>query len=45
MRIYQVFNPLRRAWIKYGKLSDGTTRILDVKQKEPAVPFAGVRRK
>jgi len=45
MRVFQKFNKRTDAWVKYAKKSDGTTRILNVKQKNPAVPFKGVKKK
>jgi len=41
MVIYQAFNGRNKAWTKYTFTSKGW-RVLDVKQRNPKVPFKGV---
>lgn len=41
--IGQVFNKRNNSYVKIEKMSNGKTRILDVKQKEPSKPFKGVK--
>lgn len=42
MPIYQSFNSRINAWVKYEFGKKGWT-ALDVKQRNPKVPFAGVK--
>ena len=42
--IYQSFNPRINAWVKY-EFGKGGWKPLDVKQKNPLVPFKGVPKK
>lgn len=44
MPTYQSFNPRIKAWVKY-KFGNGGWKPLDVKQREPLVPFRGVPKK
>jgi len=38
MPIYQAFNPKIKAWVKY-EFGKGGWKPIDVKQKEPLIPF------
>jgi len=38
--IYQTFNG--RAWVKVKRMANGSTKIIDVKQREPRKPFIDV---
>ena len=40
--VFQSFNPRTDAWVKY-KVEGGRSKILNVKQKDPAKPFKGVK--
>jgi len=42
MPLEQAFNKRTRAWVKYEKYGK-RTKIVNVKQKNPAVPFKGVK--
>lgn len=42
--IYQVFNKKTKCWIKMEKVGK-KNRIVNVKQKNPKVPFKGVPKK
>jgi len=44
MAVQQAFNKKTNSWVKY-KNCGGKSTIMDVKQKNPAVPFKGVPRK
>ena len=41
MKIYQVFNAHKGAYIKIKQTNKGS-QIMNVKQKEPAKPFKGI---
>jgi len=41
MPTYQTYNPRIKAYVKYKKIGN-RSRILDVKQKDPAKPFKGI---
>jgi len=41
-KVYQAFNPKTKAWLKYEIGKDGF-KPLDVKQRNPLVPFKGVK--
>ena len=42
--IYQAFNKKTDRWVKVKKTSGSRlTKILDVKQKNPTVPFKGIK--
>ena len=45
MEVFQSFNPRTKAWVKYEKMKNGRTKIVNVKQKNPGTPFAGVTKK
>ena len=44
MPIKQTFNKKIGAWVKFKVTSKGS-KILDVKQKKPKVPFKGITKK
>jgi len=45
MPVYQAFNSKIGAWVKY-KFAPGVGfKALDVKQKEPRVPFKGITKR
>jgi len=44
MPIFQAFNRRNKAWVKF-KLSKKGFKVLDVKQRNPKVPFKGVPKK
>lgn len=44
MPIYQAFNKKIGAWIKY-EFVKGGFKPLDVKQREPFIPFKGIKKK
>ena len=44
MPIIQKFNNRTKAWVKI-KITSKGSKILDVKQKNPKVPFKGVTKK
>jgi len=44
MPTYQAFNPKIKAWVKYEFGKKGF-KVLDVKEKNPLKPFAGVTKK
>jgi len=39
----QAYNKKTKAYVKFEKMADGTTKFIDVKQKEPKKPFKGVK--
>lgn len=41
MPIQQSFNPKIQAFVKFKFVEGGRSKILDVKQREPLVPFKG----
>lgn len=41
----QVYNRKINAWVKYNCRPGGKSKILDVKEKNPQVPFKNVRRR
>lgn len=41
MPIFQAFNKKNKAWVKY-KMYKGKAQLLNVKEREPTKPFAGV---
>ena len=43
--IFQSFNPRTGRWIKFKKMANGKTTIMDVKQRLPKKPFKGVKKK
>lgn len=43
--MFQAFNRRIGAWVKYRVLKNGKSRIMNVKQASPKVPFKGIRRK
>lgn len=45
METFQAFNKRTKAWVKYEKMKNGRTKIVNVKQKNPGTPFAGVKKK
>lgn len=45
MVIYQAYNKKTKAWVKFKSCADGKTKVLDVKQKEPRLPFKGIKLK
>ena len=42
--IYQKFNKDLARWVKYKKMPSGKTIILDNKQRNPGVPFKGIKK-
>jgi len=44
MPIFQSFNPKIKAWVKYHFVKGGF-KVLDVKEREPKVPFKHVPKK
>ena len=42
---YQAWNPKSKAWVKYKFTDTGGFKVLDVKQKNPTVPFKGVTKR
>ena len=45
MEIFQVYNKRINAWVKMRKFASGKTKILNVKQQLPKVPFKRVKKK
>ena len=45
MRQYQAFNGRIGAWVVINQYADGHCVIVDVKQRNPRVPFSGVPKK
>jgi len=45
MPVFQSFNARNKAWVKIKKMKNGKTKILNVKQVKPKVPFKGVAKK
>jgi len=45
MPIYQAFNSKIGAWVKYEFVKGIGFKPLDVKQKEPGVPFKGITKR
>lgn len=45
MKKYQSFNPRTNAWVVYNQYADGHCKIVDVKQREPGIPFKGIQKK
>jgi len=44
MPIYQAYNSKIKAWVKYHFIKGGF-KVLDVKQREPGVPFKNIPKK
>lgn len=44
-KVYQSFNPRNKAWVKYSFSKKTGFKALDVKQKNPRVPFKGVKKR
>lgn len=42
---FQKYNPKTKSWVKYKKMKNGKTEILNVKEKEPKKPFKGITKK
>lgn len=42
MPIYQSYNKKNKAWVKY-ELYKGTSKIIDMKQREPQKKFKGIK--
>jgi len=42
MPVYQSFNPKIKAWVKYEFTKKGF-KVIDVKQKEPLIPFKNIK--
>ena len=40
--IFQAYNKRINAWVKVRKFANGKTKILNVKQKLPSVPFKNI---
>lgn len=45
MKKLQAFNSRSNAWVVYNQYADGHTKIVNVKQKEPTVPFKRIPKK
>jgi len=45
MPIYQAFNSRIGAWVKYEFAKGTGFKPLDVKQKEPSIPFRGIAKR
>jgi len=45
MPIYQAFNPKIKAWVKYHFVKKKGFEVLDVKQREPSIPFKNIPKK
>jgi len=43
MPIYQAYNPRNNSWVKYKFTKKKGFMALDVKQKEPGIPFKGIK--
>ena len=43
MAVLQKFNKRTNAWVKF-KIVGGKSRIINVKERNPAVPFKGIKR-
>ena len=41
-KIYQAYNPKTKAWMKY-EMGKYGFKPIDVKQREPHIPFKGVK--
>ena len=44
MPILQTFNKKTNAWVKFKFVKGGKVKFLDVKQRQPAVPFKGIKK-
>lgn len=44
MPTFQTYNKKTKAWVKYKKLKNGKSKIVNVKQVRPATPFKGVKK-
>jgi hypothetical protein len=44
MPIQQVFNKKTGAWVKFKFMKNGKAKFLDVKQRNPRVPFKGIKK-
>lgn len=42
---FQKFNKTNGKWQVYKKYSSGKTKIVNVKERDPAVPFRNIRKK
>jgi len=42
MQVFQSFNKRIKAYVKFKRLSNGRTTIMDVKEKNPSKPFKGI---
>lgn len=42
MPVYQAWNPKSKHWVKYHWEKDTGFRPIDVKQRDPHIPFKGV---
>ena len=44
-KIFQAWNPKTKAWVKYKFTKHSGFKPIDVKQREPHIPFKGVRKR
>lgn len=43
MVILQAFNKRTKAWVKFEFIKGGKAKFLDVKQRNPSIPFKGIK--
>ena len=43
MPIFQAFNPKSKVWVKYHFAKGKGFEVLDVKQRNPKIPFANIK--